>query len=196
MVVPDSSEAVKVALLVPDNQAGKVVGKGGAVFQMLRAQGCDIMMQPMADVEQFRRADIKGPSGEHLAAGLTTICGRLGRGGGRSTAGGLPSGAGVGGVGGSHGIAGASAMHQRRRDGEDRARDRAAATIHRRRGTILRPPSAPAPVGRPGVRIFPEGPWIGNKDPFGPQLRPGARGTPGEDPWKDLRNIQPLSQPK
>ncbi|CAK0796430.1 unnamed protein product [Prorocentrum cordatum] len=80
MVVPDSSEAVKVALLVPDAQAGKVVGKGGACFQMLRAQGCDMTMQSTADTEQFRRADIKGMSGEHLAVGFTTIAGRLGKG--------------------------------------------------------------------------------------------------------------------
>ncbi|CAK0867496.1 unnamed protein product [Prorocentrum cordatum] len=80
MAAVDPAEAVRVALLVPDAQAGKVVGKGGAVFQMLRAQGCDIMMQQAADVEQFRRADLRGASGEHLARGFATIAGRLGKG--------------------------------------------------------------------------------------------------------------------
>ncbi|CAK0856560.1 unnamed protein product [Prorocentrum cordatum] len=68
---------LKIGLLVPQEEAGKVVGKGGQVFQLLRAMKCDLTMQQIPDADNNRRADLRGQSPDCLERGLELITGRL-----------------------------------------------------------------------------------------------------------------------
>ncbi|CAJ1343785.1 unnamed protein product [Effrenium voratum] len=67
----ESSGALKMGILIPSNEAGRLIGKAGAGLKQVREMSqCNVKLSQEPDSQGNRRCDIGGPTVEHIASAV------------------------------------------------------------------------------------------------------------------------------
>ncbi|CAE7755399.1 PCBP3, partial [Symbiodinium necroappetens] len=69
---------LKMGILIPSNDAGRLIGKQGAGLRQVREMSqCNIKLGQDPDSQGNRRCDISGPTVEHIASAVHAVATRI-----------------------------------------------------------------------------------------------------------------------